>query len=66
MSLSSNCLIQQFLNTLSRMIVLYPSGELFSILVAAGGIMSVIPILLFVIFAQNYLIAGLSSGAVKE
>ena len=35
-------------------------------LVAAGGVMSVIPILLFVIFAQNYLIAGLSSGAVKE
>ena len=35
-------------------------------LVAAGGLMSVIPILLFVIFAQNYLIAGLSSGAVKE
>ena len=35
-------------------------------LVAAGGVISVIPILLFVIFAQNYLIAGLSSGAVKE
>lgn len=35
-------------------------------LVAAGGIMSVIPITLFVIFAQNYLISGLSSGAVKE
>lgn len=35
-------------------------------LVAAGGMMSVLPILLFVIFAQNYLIAGLSSGAVKE
>ena len=35
-------------------------------LVAAGGIMSVIPVALFVIFAQNYLIAGLSSGAVKE
>lgn len=35
-------------------------------LVAAGGVVSVIPILLFVIFAQNYLIAGLSSGAVKE
>ncbi len=35
-------------------------------LVAAGGIVSVIPILLFVVFAQNYLIAGLSNGAVKE
>lgn len=35
-------------------------------LVAAGGVMSVIPVALFVIFAQNYLIAGLSSGAVKE
>ncbi len=35
-------------------------------LVAAGGIISVIPITLFVIFAQNYLISGLSSGAVKE
>ncbi len=35
-------------------------------LVAAGGVMSVIPIIVFVIFAQNYLIAGLSSGAVKE
>ena len=35
-------------------------------LVAAGGIISVIPIALFVIFAQNYLISGLSSGAVKE
>ena len=34
-------------------------------LVAAGGVISVIPILLFVIFAQNYLIRGLSSGAVK-
>ncbi|MCQ2437135.1 MAG: carbohydrate ABC transporter permease [Clostridia bacterium] len=34
-------------------------------LVAAGGVMSVIPITLFVIFAQNYLISGLSSGAVK-
>lgn len=34
-------------------------------LVAAGGIVSVIPITLFVIFAQNYLISGLSSGAVK-
>ena len=35
-------------------------------LVAAGGVISMIPITLFVIFAQNYLIAGLSSGAVKE
>ena len=35
-------------------------------LVAAGGVASVIPITLFVIFAQNYLISGLSSGAVKE
>ena len=35
-------------------------------LVAAGGVVSVIPIPLFVIFAQNYLISGLSSGAVKE
>ena len=35
-------------------------------LVAAGGVISVIPITLFVIFAQNYLISGLSSAAVKE
>ena len=35
-------------------------------LVAEGGVVSVIPITLFVIFAQNYLISGLSSGAVKE
>ena len=35
-------------------------------LVAAGGVISVVPIILFVIFAQNYLISGLSSGAVKE
>lgn len=35
-------------------------------LVAAGGVLSVIPVTLFVIFAQNYLIQGLSSGAVKE
>ena len=35
-------------------------------LVAAAGVISVIPITLFVIFAQNYLISGLSSGAVKE
>ena len=35
-------------------------------LVAAGGVISVIPVTLFVIFAQNYLITGLSSGAVKD
>ena len=35
-------------------------------LVAAGGVISVIPITLFVIFAQNYLISGLSSRAVKK
>lgn len=35
-------------------------------LVAAGGVSSFIPIALFVIFAQNFLISGLSSGAVKE
>ncbi len=35
-------------------------------LVAAAGVISMIPITLFVIFAQKYLIAGLSSGAVKE
>lgn len=35
-------------------------------LVAAGGVASFLPVLLFVIFAQNYLISGLSSGAVKE
>ena len=35
-------------------------------LVAAAGVISVIPITLFVIFAQNYLLAGLSSGAVKS
>lgn len=34
--------------------------------IAAGGVLSLIPIALFVIFAQNFLIAGLSSGAVKE
>ncbi len=33
--------------------------------VAAGGILSVLPSALFVIFAQNYLITGLSNGAVK-
>jgi ABC-type glycerol-3-phosphate transport system permease component len=35
-------------------------------LVAAGGVISVLPIMLFVLFAQNYLVEGLSSGAVKE
>lgn len=35
-------------------------------LIAAGGIISLLPVLLFVIFAQKYLISGLSSGAVKE
>ena len=35
-------------------------------LVAAGGVISVLPILMFVLFAQNYLVEGLSSGAVKE
>ena len=35
-------------------------------LTAAGGVISVIPITLFVVFAQNYLISGLSSGAVKS
>lgn len=34
--------------------------------IAAGGILSLVPIVLFVAFAQNFLIAGLSSGAVKE
>lgn len=34
--------------------------------IAAGGIVSLIPIVIFVIFAQNFLIQGLSSGAVKE
>ena len=35
-------------------------------LVAAGGVSSFVPVALFVVFAQNYLISGLSSGAVKE
>lgn len=35
-------------------------------LVAAGGLLSLAPVALFVSFAQNLLIAGLSSGAVKE
>jgi ABC-type glycerol-3-phosphate transport system permease component len=34
--------------------------------IAAGGVISMIPIILFVLFAQNFLIKGLSSGAVKE
>ena len=34
--------------------------------IAAGGVITMIPIILFVIFAQNFLIAGLSGGAVKE
>ena len=34
--------------------------------VAAGGVISMIPIILFVVFAQNFLMKGLSSGAVKE
>jgi len=34
--------------------------------IAAGGIVSLIPIAIFVIFAQNFLLQGLSSGAVKE
>lgn len=33
--------------------------------IAAGGVLSLVPILLFVIFAQNYLISGLANGAVK-
>ncbi|MDO4614985.1 MAG: carbohydrate ABC transporter permease [Lachnospiraceae bacterium] len=35
-------------------------------LTAAGGVISVIPITIFVIFAQKYLISGLASGAVKS
>ena len=35
-------------------------------LVAAGGIVSLLPMAVFITFAQKYLIAGLSSGAVKE
>jgi ABC-type glycerol-3-phosphate transport system permease component len=35
-------------------------------LVSAAGVISVIPITLFVIFAQNYLLDGLSQGAVKS
>jgi len=34
--------------------------------VAAGGVLSLVPIAIFVTFAQNFLIAGLSGGAVKE
>lgn len=34
--------------------------------IAAGGVISLIPIAIFVVFAQQFLIQGLSSGAVKE
>ncbi|MDR3191880.1 MAG: carbohydrate ABC transporter permease [Treponema sp.] len=34
--------------------------------IAAGGVLSMIPIILFVVFTQNFLIQGLSGGAVKE
>lgn len=34
--------------------------------IAAGGVISLIPIAIFVVFAQRFLIQGLSSGAVKE
>ncbi|GHV94066.1 sugar ABC transporter permease [Spirochaetia bacterium] len=34
--------------------------------IAAGGVISMAPIILFVVFAQNFLIRGLSGGAVKE
>lgn len=34
--------------------------------IAAGGVISMIPVMLFVVLAQNFLIQGLSSGAVKE
>ena len=34
--------------------------------IAAGGVISMVPIILFVVFAQNFLLAGLSGGAVKE
>ena len=34
--------------------------------IAAGGLVSLIPIICFVFFAQNFLLAGLSNGAVKE
>lgn len=34
--------------------------------IASGGIISLIPIALFVGFAQNFLLQGLSSGAIKE
>lgn len=34
--------------------------------IAAGGMISLVPITLFVLFAQNFLIVGLSGGAVKE
>lgn len=34
--------------------------------IASGGMISLVPISLFVLFAQNFLIVGLSGGAVKE
>ena len=34
--------------------------------IASGGLVSLIPIILFVLFAQNFLLSGLSNGAVKE
>jgi ABC-type glycerol-3-phosphate transport system permease component len=34
--------------------------------IAAGGVISMVPIIILVVFAQNFLIRGLSSGAVKE
>ncbi len=34
--------------------------------IASGGVISLIPIAIFVMIAQNFLIQGLSSGAVKE
>ena len=34
--------------------------------IAAGGLVSLVPIIIFVFFAQNFLLAGLSNGAVKE
>ncbi len=34
--------------------------------IAAGGIFSILPVIIFVIFAQNYLIKGMTVGSVKE
>jgi ABC-type glycerol-3-phosphate transport system permease component len=34
--------------------------------VAAGGVVSMLPVLFFTLFMQKYLISGLSSGAIKE